>query len=155
MQPDDSGFDESTSFRRPSEGAQKLIVNLHVLTVSMRGRQEVRRITERVVTSRDPAGLRYFRAWASSSGASLQGTYVPTHALWGCRAKQVTEKDGRPVTQLWFPRPLMAGERAHFGTEVVLEADEDSSQGRANVGVRITSASTGENCATGRCRPAG
>ena len=36
VRTDDSGFDESTSFRRPSEGAQKLIVNLHVLTVLMK-----------------------------------------------------------------------------------------------------------------------
>src|SRR4029079_5538662 len=32
-QSDDWGFNESTAFRQPSEGAQKLIVNLHVLTV--------------------------------------------------------------------------------------------------------------------------
>ena len=135
MQTDDSGLDGSATFRRPSEGAQKLIVNLQVLTVLMRGRQEDRRITERVITSRDPDGLEYFSTWASSSGASLRGsTYVPTHALWGCRAEQVTE-NGRPVTQLWFPRPLMFGERAHFVTEVVHEAHEDSSHGWANVGV--------------------
>jgi hypothetical protein len=135
VQADDQGFDSITSFRQPSEGAQKLIVNLHVLTVLMRGKLEVRRTTERVVTSQDFDGLRYFRAWASSSGASLRGsTYAPTHALWGCRAEQVTES-GRPVTQLWFPRPLMAGERAHFVTEVVHEAHENSSQGWANVGV--------------------
>ena len=131
----DQGLGTITSFRPPSEGAQKLIVNLHVLTVLMRGKLEVRRTTERVVTSQDPDGLRYFRAWASSSEASLRGsTYAPTHALWGCRAEQVAE-NGRPVTRLWFPRPLMAGERAHFVTEVVHEAREDSSQGWANVGV--------------------
>ena len=136
VQADDSGFDESTSFRRPSEGAQKLIVNLHVLTVLMSGRLEVRRVTERVITSQDPAGLKYFRAWAFSSGTSLQGrAYAPTQALWGCRAEQVTE-NGLPVTQLWFPRPLIAGERAHFLTEVVHEAhEEDGSKGWANVGV--------------------
>ena len=136
VRPDDSGFDELTSFRRPSEGAQKLIVNLHVLTVLMSGRLEVRRITERVITSQDPAGLKYFKAWAFSSGTSLQGrAYAPTQALWGCRAEQVTE-NGLPVTQLWFPRPLIAGERAHFMTEVVHEVhEEDGSKGWANVGV--------------------
>lgn len=147
VQVDDSGFAESTSFRRPSEGAQKLIVNLHVLTVLMKGRKEVRRITERVLTSRDPAGLRYFRAWAFSSGTSLQGrAYAPTHALWGCRAEQVTE-NGLPVTHLGFPRPLMVGERAHFVTEVVHEVhEENGSQGWADVGVDHFGIDRGELC---------
>jgi len=100
VQANGSEFNESTTFRQPSEGAQKLIVNLHVLTVLMRGRQEVRRITERVITSQDPAGLRYFKAWAFSSGTSLQGrTYAPTDALWGCRAEQVAE-NGLSVTRV-------------------------------------------------------
>ena len=123
----------STIFRRPSDGAQKLFVNLHIMTVIMRGRAEVRRISERLITSQDDRGLEYFRAWSFSSPSTLQGrTYVPTYALWGCRAEQVTE-NGLPVTRLWFPQPLRSGEQAHFLSEVVHEAGEETAQGWANV----------------------
>ena len=123
----------STTFRRPSEGAQKLSVNLHILTMLMRAKGVARRFSERLVTSQDDDGLKYFRAWAFTSGSELLGrTYVPTQALWGCRAEQVTE-NGLPVTQLWFPRPLRIGEQAHFMSEVVYETDESDVQGWADV----------------------
>jgi hypothetical protein len=125
----------STIFRQPSEGAQKLIVNLFIMTVIMKGKAEARRISERLITSQDDNGLRYYATHAFSSGSMLQGrTYVPTHALWGCRAEQVAD-DGLPVTKLWFPRPLKVGEQAHFVSEVVHETYEDQPRGWANVEV--------------------
>ena len=124
------------TFRRPSEGAQKLLVNLQILTVVMRGRVVARRISERLITSQDEGELEYFRAWAfSSSRNDLQGrSYAPTNALWGCRAEQVIE-DEMPVTRLCFPRPLRTGERAHFATEVVHEKADGEDKGWANVDV--------------------
>jgi hypothetical protein len=124
-----------TIFRAPSEGAQKLVVNLQIMTVLMRGRVEERRIAERLITSRDDGELRYYTARAFNSRSVLQGRiYVPTRALWGCRAQHVDD-DGLPVTQLWFPRPLRPGERAHFVSEAVYEASEDDKRGWANVEV--------------------
>jgi hypothetical protein len=125
--------DEQTIFRAPSGGAQKLVVNLFIMTVLMQGRGEHRRISERWITSQDEEGLRYFRTWAFSSGSHLQGrTYTPTRALWGCRAEQVAE-DGMPVTRLWFPQPLRTGERAHFMAEAVHENPADDVRGWTNV----------------------
>ena len=131
-------------FRQPSEGAQKLIVNLHVMTVLMNGRVEARRISERLITSQDESGLRYFTARAFTSGRVLQRrTYVPTNALWGCRA-EVFEEDGLPVTRLWFPRPVRVGERAHFVSEAVYEVSEDDVRGWANVDVDHHGIESGE-----------
>jgi hypothetical protein len=125
----------ATIFRRPSEGAQKLFVNLLVMTVVMKGRAPARRISERLITSQDDGGLKYYMAQAYSSGSVLQGRiYVPTQALWGCCAEQVVES-GVPVTQLWFPRPLKSGEQAHFVSEVVYESFEDDVRGWASVDV--------------------
>jgi hypothetical protein len=122
-----------TAFRRPSEGAQKLVVNLFVMTVVMKGRAESRRITERLITSQDEDGLRYYAASAYSSGIALEGRrYVPTRALWGCRAER---GGGQFGTRLWFPRPLQAGEKAHFASEVVLDTDQDDPLGWHNVDV--------------------
>lgn len=123
----------ATVFRQPSEGAQKLFMNLYIMTVIMRGRAEARRISERLITSRDDEGLRYYTTYAFSSPDSLRGrTYATTHALWGCRAEQVAA-DGLPVTRLWFPRPLSAGEQVHFLSEAVHEDPPDSVRGWANV----------------------
>jgi len=122
-------------FRRPSEGAQKLCINLFVLTVIMNGRTESRRITERLITSQDENGLEYFTARAFSSKESLQGrTYVPTHALWGCRAERADE-GGHTVTRLYFPRPLRSGEKAHFVSEVVYDANQGDALGWHNVDI--------------------
>lgn len=77
---------ELATFRPPSPGAQKLFVDLLVLTVLMKGRSEYRRIIERLITSRED-GLRYYttHAFSSSGGLLEPRTYVPTRALWGCR----------------------------------------------------------------------
>ena len=124
-----------TVFRRPSEGAQKLIVNLHVLTLDMSGRGVRRRLNERLITSQDDGGLRYYAARAYGAEGRVGGpVYVPTRALWGCRAVHVDE-GGVPVTQLWFPRPLRTGERAHFLSEAVLDNGEDSPEGWTDVDV--------------------
>jgi hypothetical protein len=128
---------EPSLFRQPSEGAQKLVVNLYVLTILMRGRSEARRISERLITSQEDDGLRYYTARAFVSASQLQDRdYLPTHALWGCWAEQVDE-DGVSVTQLWFPRPLKTGEQAYFMSEAILrESDEDyDEKGWANVDV--------------------
>lgn len=123
-----------SSFRPPSEGAQKLLVNFFVLTVVMEGRAPVRRISERIITAQKD-GLRFYTTHAFSSEYLMRGrTYVPTKALWGCRAEDLIE-NGRPVTRLWFPRPLRAGEKAHFMSEATYEADEETPLGWANVEV--------------------
>jgi hypothetical protein len=119
-----------TIFREPSEGAQKLVVNLFMMTVIMKGRAEARRITERLITSQDDNGLEYYAASAYSSGRSLQRTYVPTRALWGCRAERA---HGHSGTRLWFPRPLRRGEQAHFVSEVVYDDNQDELLGWHNV----------------------
>jgi hypothetical protein len=122
-------------FRAPSEGAQKLVVNLAILTILMKGRAEHRRISERWITSHDHQGLKYFKTWAFSSASDLRDRdYTPTRALWGCRAEQVDE-DGLPVTRLWFPQPLQAGQRAHFLTEAVHEDSKADVRGWANVDI--------------------
>ena len=125
---------EPTVFREPSEGAQKLFVNFYLMTVIMQGRAERRRLSERVITSQDDRGLRYYTAHAFASDSDLQKrTYSPIRALWGCRAENVP--DGRAsVTRLWFPRPLEKGERAHFLSEAWIEAAE-ANEGWANVEV--------------------
>jgi hypothetical protein len=120
-------------FREPSEGAQKLIVNLFVMTVIMKGRAEARRISERLITSQDDDGLEYYAARAYSSGVALENrTYVPTHALWGCRAEQVP---GHPGTLLRFPRPLRRGEQVHFVSEVVYDDNQGDLLGWHNVDI--------------------
>ena len=124
----------STKFRAPPEGAQKLLVNLQIITVIMIGRSAARRISERVITSQDD-GLASYRTWAFASRSEDQDpTYVPTQALWGCRAQQVND-NGLPMTRLWFPGPLRIGEQAHFVAEAVYEVDDSDSQGWINVQV--------------------
>ena len=123
------------TFREPSEGAQKLVLGLYVMTVLMRGKVEFRRISERVLVSRDEAGLKYYTARAFTSASVLQGrTYVPTRAVWGCREEHV-EEDGMEVTRLWFPRPLTTGEQAHFVSEAEYGVAEDDDRGWANVDI--------------------
>jgi hypothetical protein len=123
----------SVVFREPSEGAQKLVVNLFMMTIIMEGRATVRRISERLITSQDDNGLEYYTASAYSSAVSLEGRiYVPTLALWGCRAEQVP---GHPGTRLWFPRPLRRGEQAHFVSEVVYDDNQGDPLGWHNVDI--------------------
>jgi hypothetical protein len=110
-------------FRRPSEGAQKLIVNFALITVVLKGRAVARRTSERLITSAESAGLQYYTTYTFSS--EIDGrSYVPTRAMWGCRAEQV-DADWRSVTRLWFPRPLGPGEQAHFITEAIYHPVED------------------------------
>ena len=124
-----------TLFRPPPEGAQKLIVNLYVLTLVLSGTGTRRRISERLITSQDDDGLRYYTARAYRSAKEREEyTYAVTDAVWGCRAVQVVE-DEVPVTQLWFPRPLYRGEQAYFVSEAVLDASEDNTYGWTNVDI--------------------
>jgi hypothetical protein len=133
VKPADARPKGPTIFRQPSEGAQKLFVDLQILTVIMRGTAEARRIAERLITSQDDSGLEYYKTWAFTSDDMLRKTIRwPTQALWGCRARQV-EEDGMPVTQLWFPRPLRTGQQAHFAAEAVYDATEDNVRGWADV----------------------
>lgn len=127
---------EPVPFRQPSEGAQKLIVNLYLLTILMRKRSEVRRIAERLITSQDDDGLRYYAARAFVSASQLQDRdYLPTQALWGCEAEHI-EDDGAAITKLWFPRPLKNGEQAYFMSEAIRgEDDDEDDKGWANVDV--------------------
>lgn len=111
------------AFRKPSEGAQKLLVNFALITVVLKGRAVARRTSERLITSLDSAGLRYYTTHAFSSAIGGR-SYVPTRALWGCRAEQV-DAGWRSITRLWFPRPLGRGEQAHFITEAVFTPVED------------------------------
>jgi hypothetical protein len=101
--------------------------------VTMGGRAPVRRISERIITAQED-GLAFYTTHAFSSESMIEGrSYVPTRALWGCRAEQVVE-NGLSITRLWLPQPLKAGERAHFVTEAAHEPDEDDRQvGWANV----------------------
>ena len=116
----------ATMFRRPSEGAQKLVVKLLVVTVVMSA-GVTRRISERLITSRDDEGLHYYIARAYSYSQAQGNLYMPTQALWGCEAELAIE-GGLPATRLRFPRPLRSGERAHFVSEAVVErSDEDRS----------------------------
>lgn len=133
-----------TVFREPSEGAQKLFVNLFVVTVVLEGKARVRRISERLITSQDPDGLRWFTSRAYSTRSPAQGrTYVPAQPLWGCRAEHISE-DGLPTTRLCFPRPLKRGERAHFAAEVVYETDPDDPRGWASVDIDSYGVDAGE-----------
>ena len=122
----------SPVFRTPSEGAQKLLVNLLVMTIIMKGRSPARRITERLITSQCD-GLRFYRAWTFASDHAVRGrTYSPTEAVWGCRAEQVLEND-LPVTRLWFPQPLRKGEQAYIVSEAMHEHEESGDLGWADV----------------------
>jgi hypothetical protein len=131
-------------FREPSEGAQKLYVNLFVVTVVMEGKAKVRRIAERLITSQDPDGLRWFTSRAYATRSPAQGrTYVLAQALWGCRAEHISEDDV-PATRLCFPRPLERGEQAHFAAEVVYETDPDDPRGWASVDIDSYGVDAGE-----------
>jgi hypothetical protein len=136
-----------TVFRPPPEGAQKLSVNLQIMTVVMNGRSAVRRISERIVTSQDDDGLAYYRTWAFASHSDNQDlTYVPTQALWGCRAQQVHD-NGLSMTWLWFPGPLQIGEKAHFVSEAVFEVDDNNDpQGWIDVNVDHHGIDPGQLC---------
>jgi hypothetical protein len=123
-------------FRPPSEGAQKLFINFLVVTVTMGGRAPIRRISERIITAQED-GLAFYTTHAFSSESMTQRSYrsyVPTRALWGCRAEQVVQ-NGLSITRLLLPRPLKAGERAHFVTEAAHEPDDGNQVGWANVEV--------------------
>ena len=73
-----------------------------VMTILMRGRSEARRISERLVTSQDDDGLRYYRHGRLSLRATTGPHYLPTQALWGCRAEQA-RRERITRDELWFP----------------------------------------------------
>jgi hypothetical protein len=122
----DAGIDplnmKGAIYRRPSKGAQPVFLNLFITTVFMKRRAVYRRITERLLTAQED-GVEYYTA-RGFAGKPPRVTYAPVQALWGCRAEYVEPSHpGRPpVTQLWLPAPLRAGEQAHFASEVIDES---------------------------------
>jgi hypothetical protein len=122
---DERARNEHSIVRRPSENAQKVFHELQVVTVHMRGRTVHRRVTERLVTSRDPhADVAFFTVNGYRVGDSgVNRTYVPARSVWGCREQIIeSERAGHaPVTRLWFPEPLKYGEQAYFASEMVFE----------------------------------
>lgn len=123
----------SVQFRTPSEGAQRLVVNLYTATLIMKGRSPERRIAERLITSQHD-GLEYLTSQAFGGGNSPGRVYLPTRAIWGCRAEPV-EENGLIFTRLWLPRPLRTGERAFLVSEVLYEPTADSEEAWTNVEV--------------------
>jgi hypothetical protein len=114
--------------QRPSENAQKVFHELQVVTVHMRGRTVHRRVTERLITSRDPHGdVAFFTVHGYRVGDNDgKRTYGPARSVWGCRQEIVeSARAGHaPVTKLWFPEPLRYGEQAYFASEIVFDEGE-------------------------------
>jgi len=131
IEHDDRVNREHTLLRRPSDHAQKVFVELLLVTVYMRGRTVHRRVTERLVTSRDPQGdLAFYTAMGYRVGDNIDRTYAPVRAVWGCREEIVEpERAGHaPVTRLWFPKPLRYGEQAYFASEAVFDQRDDPAE---------------------------
>jgi hypothetical protein len=122
VEHDDRANREQTILRPPSNLAQKVFAELVVVTVHMRRRAVHRRVTERLITCRDPHGeLAYFEAIGYRAEDDAGRTYMPVRSVWGCREEIVEpERSGRaPMTRLWFPQPLRYGEQAYFASEAV------------------------------------
>ncbi|GAA1854272.1 hypothetical protein GCM10009687_21420 [Asanoa iriomotensis] len=132
-QVDSFGYNEAL-LREPSSGAQPIFINLFITTVFMKRRAVYRRITERLITARTD-DVAYYTA-RGFAGKPPRLTYVPVKALWGCDAEFVeSSRPGRPaVTRLWFPKPLRAGEQAHFASEIV---DENITEERQWIDVDV------------------
>jgi len=140
IEHDDRATRENTLLRRPSDLAQKVFAELLIVTVYMRGRSVHRRITERLITSRDPRGdLEYFTATGYRQGDNTGRTYVPVRSLWGCREEimEPQRMGHSPVTRLWFPKPLKYGEQAYFASEAVFDQCDDPIDQRFWVDVEI------------------
>ena len=118
---------EHTILRAPSEHAQKVFADLIVVTVQMRGHREYRRVTERLVTSRDPRGdVAYFTAKGFRTGENnVSRTYVPVRGVWGCTEEVIESERAAPVTRLWFPKPLTYSEQAYFASEMTFDHADD------------------------------
>ncbi len=129
IEHDERASREHSILRRPSDRAQKVFAELLIVTVYLRGRTVHRRITERLITSRDPQGdIAYFTANGFRVGDNNVGrTYVPVRCIWGCREEIIkSERAGHaPVTRLWFPQPLKYGEQAYFASEAVFDQADD------------------------------
>ena len=137
---DDRASREHAILRRPSDNAQKAFAELVVVTVHMRGRWICRRVTERLVTCRDPHGdFRYYTATGYSFGDDASRSDVPVRSLWGCRGEIMAplRPADVPVTRLWFPQPLRYGEQAHFASEAVYDHQDDHPGGPFVVDVEI------------------
>lgn len=111
--------------RQPSENAQRVFHELQVVTVHMRGRTVHRRVTERLITSRDThSDVAFFTVNGYRVGDNNHSrTYVPARSVWGCREEIIeSARAGHaPVTRLWFPKPLKYGEQAYFASEIVFD----------------------------------
>jgi hypothetical protein len=117
--------------RPPSPGAQPIFVDLFVTTVFMKKRAVHRRITERIVTAQED-GVKYYVARGFRATRDLpERTYTQVRALWGCRDEFVpaADPDQPAVSHLWFPRPLTAGQQAHFASEFLFDPEADPEQG--------------------------
>lgn len=109
-------FDTTDAARHaPSVNAQPFVVELLVVTVFMQQRSVYRRTTERIVKAQEN-GIQFYTAVALSGRS-----YAPVNALWGCVARVMpAARPGEPIlTELWFPRPLSKGQRAHFASESI------------------------------------
>jgi hypothetical protein len=137
---DDRATREHAILRRASDQAQKVFAELIVVTVYMRGRSVHRRVTERLITCRDPDGdFKYYTAHGFGFGDDSRRTYVPVRSVWGCR-EEIVEPHRRshvPVTRLWFSRPLRYGDQAYFASEAVFDHVDDQSDGQFWVDVEI------------------
>ena len=137
---DDRLSREHAILRPPSDLAQKVFAELVVVTVHMRGRAVHRRVTERLVTCRDPHGdLAYFEAIGYRAEDGVGRTYMPVRSVWGCQEEIVEpERSGHaPVTRLWFPEPLRYGEQAYFASEAVYGQRNDPVEDNTWVDVEV------------------
>lgn len=140
VEHDDRATKEHLKLRRPSSHAQKVFAELIVVTVHMKGRTVHRRITERLVTSRDPHGdVAYFTANGYRVGDNIDRTYVPVRSVWGCREEIVEPRHHGhfPVTRLWFPEPLQYGEQAYFASEAVFDQGDDTDDEKYWIDVEV------------------
>lgn len=117
--PEDwSRYVASPMYRRPSRGAQPVFVDLLVTTIYMRGRTVERRVTDRLVTAR--ADVVEFYIARALPEMDDRATSVPVRALWGCAPEQLPSQPGELIlTRLWFPTPLLRGQRHYFSSEAV------------------------------------
>ena len=99
--------------------AQPVFMDLYVATVIMSGRRVVRRINDRLLTAQTD-GVAHFKAQVYVAETDGTVTYVPTRAIFGCRAHDLTVPGStKQMTLLIFPRPLLEGEQVYFTSEVV------------------------------------
>ena len=125
---DEHAHREHSILRQPSENAQKVFHELQIVTVHMRKRTVHRRVTERLITCRDPHDeVAFFTVHGYRVGDSgINRTYVPARSVWGCREEIIeSARAGHaPVTRLRFPKPLKYGDQAYFASEMVFDEGE-------------------------------